>query len=280
MTTPDDLRPLLLELELDLDRKLLDASPLSGVTAERWAEASDALARAWAGEGQGEGVAEAAALVREAGAVWEALTPRVDALGPGSDQDDLMAQLRADPLGFDAGRIDALCETLELRGQAATRIAAAHRLLDEVEAAQRAGETAHSEARAKIAGTVGPAPKRALSDLEAQLHAVESLLAEEAFGEARDALALWTNDATRALAEAQAVAEANRAPLERRNQLRGLLKAYQAKARGVRALEREDVAALYDQAERALYTSPVDLDLAGDLVARYGRALNASEVAR
>jgi len=280
MTTPEELREVLLELELDMDRRLLDAAPLSGVTAERWSQASAALALAWADETQVEGVEDAAALVREVGAVWEELTPRLAALGEGEEHDRLTAALRNDPLGFDPSWIDALEEAAELREQGATRVAVARELLGEVEEAQRAGESAHREVLAKIGAPQVPAPREVLSQLEDGLEAVESLLEREAWGDAGRALVAWTNAATSELEQARAVAAANRAPLERRNELRGLLKAYEAKARGVRALEREEVATLFEQAERSLYAAPVDLEAAGDLVARYGRALNRTEVAR
>ena len=273
MTTAGDIRALLLELELDIDRRLLDSGSLSGLTAERWAPASAALQRAWENEGRVEGVEDAAALVSEVGAIWERLTPRLAALGEGREQERLMAALRADPLGFDPASIDALEEAAELREQASARLDAARELLGRVEEAQRSAETAHREVLEKVGGAQVPAPRQALSELDTGLRAVESLLAQEAWSDAGKALVAWTNEATRELDQARAVAAANRAPLERRNQLRGLLKAYEAKARGVRALEREEVAGLFEQAERALYSAPVDLDAAADLVERYGGAL-------
>jgi len=282
MTTPDALGRLLLELELDVDRKLLDAAPLTGITAERWAPAAADLLAAWDAHARAQtadaeqalaAVERAAAVVREAGRVWESLTPRLASLGPGPEHDRLMAALRADPLGFDAEQIDALEEAIELREQGSARLAAAHALLDEVEEAQRAGETAHHDAVAKITGADVRAPGRALSELAARLRAVEALVGQEVWHDARRALAQWTTDATRELEHARDVAEANRAPIEQRDRLRGLLKAYEAKARGVRALESDEIAALFARAEQALYRAPVDLAAAGELVARYGREL-------
>ena len=237
---------------------------------------------------------EAAAIVRAAGGVWESLTPRLDAAGaaieagaleaPRAQYEALRAMLAADPLSVDAATVDELDRAIEmaqreladiagLREEGQARMTAAHALLDQVEEAQRDGETAHEMVTAKIADAQVPSPHRVLSSLDAGLRNVESLLADESWADARSALADWTSAATAELERALVVAAANRAPLERRNQLRGLLKAYQAKARGVRALEEPAITRLFEQAELALYTAPTDLDAAAELVGRYQRAL-------
>lgn len=238
--------------------------------------------------------AEAADVVRDAGRAWESLTPRLDAAGaaidaagleaPRAQYEALRAALAADPLAVDPTAVDELDRAIDaaqrelaeiagLRGEAQARLAAARALLDQVEEVQRDGETAHQLALAKIADPQVTAPRHALTDLDAGLRSVESLVSQESWAAARDALAEWTREATVELEVALSVAAQNRAPLERRNQLRGLLKAYQAKARGVRALEEPAIALLFEQAERALYTAPADLDAATALVGRYQRAL-------
>ncbi len=58
-----------------------------------------------------------------------------------------------------------------------------------------------------------------------------------------------------------------------RNQLRGLLKAYQGKARSLRALEDDAIVALFEGARHELYTAPTDLGVASELISRYQEAL-------
>ena len=328
------LGELLLDLELDGDRKLLDGTTLAGVTASRWSAVAGDLLAAWeshaqltaalerAGELRGSRsrlsserldelselldgrsarlqpalhtAEEARAVVADAGAAWAALTPRIAAAGeaiqagdldgPRGAYERLAAELAADPLSVDPAQVDALERAVEdarreladlagLREEAGERIAAARALMDSVEAAQRDGEKAHALVLAKIADPSVPAPRRVLLHLAAGLREIESLLELRRWSEARDALAGWTREATGELEQALAVSAANRAPLERRDELRGRLKAYQGKARSLRALEDDEVVDLFDRAERALYTAPTDLGAAAELVTRYQEAL-------
>jgi hypothetical protein len=68
---------------------------------------------------------------------------------------------------------------------------------------------------------------------------------------------------------------ANRAPLDRRDELRGRLGAYRAKASrlGFAAITHPQVSDLADNAHSELFTAPVNLDRADELVERLGRAL-------
>jgi hypothetical protein len=306
------LGELLLDLELDGDRKLLDGAQLTGATASRWSAvdllgAWEAYARLTAALESGSRselqallepalrtAQEASAIVQAAGAAWAALTPRLAAAGdaiaaggldrPRAAYEQLAADLAADPLSVDPARVAALEQAIEdarreladlagLRTEAGARIADARALMDRVEAAQRDGETAHRLVLAKIARPEVPAPRRALSDLAARLREIESLIERAEWARARDALAAWTGDATAELEHALAVAAANRAPIERRNQLRGLLKAYQGKARSRRLLEDRETSELFRRAEHELYTAPTDLRAAAELITRYQEVL-------
>ena len=66
---------------------------------------------------------------------------------------------------------------------------------------------------------------------------------------------------------------ANRAPLATRNELRGRLDAYRAKAYRLGLLENPALAALYARAQEVLFTAPTDLAAADELVRRYQQAL-------
>ena len=333
-TGADRLGRLLLELELDGDRKLLDAATLEGATATRWSAAAGDLLAAWEShaqltatleradelrgsrprlraerraeleellDGRSEqlrpalqAAEEASAIVADASAAWGALTPRIAAAGGAIEAggldglrgacERLGADLAADPLSVDPARVAALEQAIVdarreladlagLREETAARIAAARALMDSVEAAQRDGEAAHELVLAKIANPSVPSPRRVLSELAGALREIESLVERARWAEARDALAAWTGDATAELERALAIAAANRAPIEQRNQLRGLLKAYQGKARSLRALEDGEIVALFEGARHELYTAPTDLGVATELITRYQEAL-------
>ena len=66
---------------------------------------------------------------------------------------------------------------------------------------------------------------------------------------------------------------ANRGPLDRRSELRGLLAAYAAKAAATGQAEERALSDLHDAAHEALHVAPCDLDAAAALVARYGDAV-------
>jgi hypothetical protein len=84
-----------------------------------------------------------------------------------------------------------------------------------------------------------------------------------------------------ALASATAAATSFRqsasAAMERRDELRGLLRAYKAKAGRLGAAEDVALADRYDQAQRLLWTAPCDLAAAEAAVAEYQRAILATE---
>jgi hypothetical protein len=67
------------------------------------------------------------------------------------------------------------------------------------------------------------------------------------------------------------------AALDRRDELRGLLRAYKAKAARLGAAEDPALAASYDQAHDLLWTAPCDLAAAESAVAAYQRAILATE---
>ena len=65
--------------------------------------------------------------------------------------------------------------------------------------------------------------------------------------------------------------------LGRRDELRGLLGAYKAKAGRLGAAEDDDLAARYDQAHELLWTAPCDLAAAAAAVTGYQQAILAAE---
>jgi len=84
----------------------------------------------------------------------------------------------------------------------------------------------------------------------------------------------WQEQADALRARAQAVAAASRAPLERRNDLRGLLDAFQAKAAALGLAEDSGLTERYRSAREALYAYRCDVRRAEALVREYGRAID------
>ena len=83
----------------------------------------------------------------------------------------------------------------------------------------------------------------------------------------------WSTTLQRRADAAAASTTACRAPMIERDQLRGLLDAYRAKAHGLGLDEADDVTDAYERAQAALYVAPADLASARRLVERYQRLL-------
>src|SRR5215472_578750 len=201
----------------------------------------------------------------------------------------LRGLLNSDPLalwhgdGVDTTRLERLrkqsaavaaraADVARLRADAQQRIAAA--AVATVTAARENAAAARERAEAKIAATGLPAPADA-AGLEARLAALDKLKAAGRW--ARLAAELDTIDAEAAAAtqqcrEAQRAAEAL---LGRRDELRGLLGAYQAKAARLGAAENTELSTLYLQAQDLLWTAPCDLDASAAAVTRYQRAIGS-----
>ena len=73
------------------------------------------------------------------------------------------------------------------------------------------------------------------------------------------------------------VRQAAAAAIDKRDELRGLLRAYKAKAARLGAAEDQDLAAKHEQAHGLLWTAPCDLAVAEAAVAAYQRAILATE---
>lgn len=90
-------------------------------------------------------------------------------------------------------------------------------------------------------------------------------------------LTAWKAAADTLEADAQRALDAGAAPLARRNELRGLLDAYRAKAGAVGRVEDGNLARLYEEARQVLYTAPCVLATAEGLVQQYVAAVNAAK---
>ena len=171
-----------------------------------------------------------------------------------------------------ATRVDELAR---LRDDARRRIADVTTAAATARAAYEDAAAAWQRAAAKIATEALPAQPSGLADLTAQLAGLDTLLAAGRWPR----LASELDEIERELAGATArFREAERIVVSvvgRRDELRGLLGAYQAKAARLGAAEDPGLAEYYDRAHGLLWTAPCDLTAAADAVTGYQRAVLA-----
>src|SRR5262249_1156254 len=105
---------------------------------------------------------------------------------------------------------------------------------------------------------------------------IKAEAADGAWMTADAALDQWVHVADGWTKNAQAVLDANQLPVARRNELRGLVDSYQAKAAGTGQAESPELARLHDAARDALWTAPCNLQAAERLVRDYMDAINAA----
>ena len=200
----------------------------------------------------------------------------------------LTDEVSGDPLSVAPTALDALEAAVaalradaervrDFRADAGRRMTAARGLLDEVRAAADDARAAHRAALEKIAGVEAPTPTVAPHELAAALRQVEALTrADGAWRAASDALERWTARARALRDDAVRAAAASRAPIRERDELRGLLTAYQAKAQRLRMLEDPLVARLFERAHGALHAAPTDVRAARLLIGEYQRAVSGA----
>ncbi|MFF5077869.1 hypothetical protein ACFY36_12510 [Actinoplanes sp. NPDC000266] len=195
------------------------------------------------------------------------------------------ATLAGDPLGVDErdlqdvraliDRADAeRTSAAELRSALEQRLADARRLLADVASAAAAAEKAYEAAadrfRPRDLFVVGG------GDLRPDLAAIEALAAAGHWPLISPRLADWTRRARERLAALREAAGHNAGLLATRNELRGRLDAYQAKALSRGLGEHPSLVLLHDAARTVLYTAPCDLTTARAAVNAYQDALTAT----
>jgi len=259
--------------------------------------------------------ADAAEVVAAAEDVWNAITDQLqqvaadlaaarqrtdgladsalaDALGPAeAELGQLRDVLNSDPLALrhgsqvDTARLDRLRqraavaiskadELATLRDHADQRISAVATAVSAAREAWQDAMAARERAAARIAAAALPQPPevRGLADRLAELEALKAAgrwprLASEIDlleGQA-EAVASGCRDAER-----QATGL-----MDRRDELRGLLDAYQARAAKLGGAEDSELDARYDRARDLLWTAPCDLSAAADAVTHYQQAVLA-----
>ncbi len=167
-------------------------------------------------------------------------------------------------------RIDRLAR---LREQAGQRIAGLTAATGAARAARRDAIAARQEAATRIAA-LPPLPPEIPEPPAASLGALAAAADWTRLG---TELGRCEADLTAAGAATEGVRRSVAAALEKRDELRALLRAYKVKAARLGAAEELDIAACYDQAHDRLWTAPCDLTEAEEAVAAYQRAILATE---
>lgn len=186
---------------------------------------------------------------------------------------------RADTRAVDrlAGEVSALTTEIagldRLRQEARDRIEQLRAAADAAKAARTDMAAVWQRAAARITG-VPPLPPEspepplaALTALAAAGHWPQLQAELDKCGSALAAARTQTRDTERSLASL----------LSHRDELRGLLDAYKAKAARLGSAEDTDLAARYDHAHDLLWTAPCDLTAAAEAVTGYQRAIRTME---
>ena len=210
--------------------------------------------------------------------------------------EDELARLRdtlnSDPLalwhggGVDTTRLERLrgqaaavvaraADIARLRADAQRRIAAAAAAVAGATTAWQDAAAARDRAAAKIAAADLPPPAAEAAGLDIRLAALDKLKAAGRWARLAAELDTIEAEAAAATARDRDAERAAAALLARRDELRGLLDAYQAKAARLGAAEDTELAARYQQASDLLWTAPCDLAAAAAAVTHYQQAILA-----
>ncbi|MGH9243332.1 MAG: hypothetical protein ACRD29_03250 [Acidimicrobiales bacterium] len=255
---------------------------------------------------------QATSVARRLGSAWRTLLPHAERLGATlarlsdlaegvglADDRDLATARRlvgqvsenaaTDPLGVDptpAGQAierarDRIEQQVRLRDGLPDALAAARAQLEDLAALAVEGQEALAATRAKVArptGLLRPLHEATLDDgdraLSPWLRRLEKLAEAGEWRPAATGLERWRTVADGWEANARKIVEANRAPVRRRNELRGLLDGYRAKAEAQGRSEDPALADLHRQARSLLHTAPADIEASDAVVREYGRAVN------
>jgi hypothetical protein len=303
----EELRELLEGASIELSSEhvpLEQRSLLGGAQAAQRCTPEELLERSSAAFDEAKGVLAAA------GNAWNALLPRLHgaratlqestelgrALGEGEPPEldrarerlsELTRKLSTDPLSVSVEEVAELERSVravrddlggldEVRRELAALLADARKLGEELRRVAREGSDAHEQALVKIAAPAVHEPLSLDGALESRLDDVEKIARHGAWREARAVLEQWTARVRSLLEQAHRIARENRAPIEARNELRGLLDACRAKATRLGLIEDLQLSGLFKQAHDSLYTAPTDLVQATELVHRYRHALGQS----
>ena len=247
------------------------------------------------------------ATVVAVGGIWDAAVPRIGATrsvlaaavtrasGLGGEWsgelaaaqlslDDLGATLAADPLSVEPLAVDRVEQTVaaiareidaagRLRDELSARIDAGRYLVDELGDAIRSCRELQREVSEKIASCSPAEPVEGGRDLARELEGIVARTRTQQWRTVEREFEAWNAAVHAARVRVERLEAAARATLAQRDELRGRLDAYGAKAAGVGRVEDAQLSRLFDAAQAALFTAPTDLERADALVRRYQDAV-------
>jgi hypothetical protein len=243
---------------------------------------------------------EVAGRLDTAGAELARVTPLAAALGDealagnlASAQDKLTRMrdtLNSDPLAlWQGGTVDTsgadrlqervtaavarADELIRLRDEARQRVGEVQTAATAVRAARDDAVAAWQRAAEKIAAAALPPPPAEPADLSVRLAGLGPLMDGGRWPRLASELDLLDRELAAATARFKEAERAAVSALARRDELRGLLGAYKAKAARLGAVEDTALAERYDQARALLWTAPCDLTAAEAAVAGYQQAV-------
>ena len=206
--------------------------------------------------------------------------------------DDLERRLVEDPLGVVAGDGPHLDAQVEAAASQVASLRAGRDSLDDdlrgteellasLRLLRARAEASASESRAKVGSVDGlvRVPTPAVIDGPGGLaERLDELFVERAganWAQKRTLLDSWLTTARKLERQLERAVAANRAPLDRRDDLRGRLRAYQAKMAAVGKAEDMELAAIVDRAREQLYRAPADMDEASTAIDELARRLRS-----
>jgi hypothetical protein len=172
-----------------------------------------------------------------------------------------------------AALVPRIAELDRLRQQARHRIDDLAAAAAAARAARRDAITARQDASVRISALPPPPPEIA----EPPVASLDALATGGQWSRLATELDRCEAELTAASAKTADVRETAAAAIDKRNELRGLLRAYKAKAARLGAAEDPDLAARHEEAYGLLWTAPCDLAVAEAAVAAYQRAILATE---
>jgi hypothetical protein len=189
---------------------------------------------------------------------------------PGGTVDTSGADRLAERVNADASRVD---ELVRLRDEAHQRVAEVATAAAAARSAREDAAAAWQRATEKIATGALPPPPADLADLSGRLDGLGAMLAGGRWTRLASELDLLDRELATATAGFREAERASVAAMAKRDELRGLLGAYKAKAARLGGAEDPGLAQRYDQARDLLWTAPCDLAAAEAAVAAYQQAV-------
>ena len=242
-------------------------------------------------EGLGEIGTELAAAKEQAGDLGDDEVTSALAMA-GDELARLREVLNSDPLALwqggrvDTARLERLREQVAaaaaraaglavLRADTQRRISAAAAAVAAAAAAWEDADAARDRASVKIAAADLPPPLAEAAGLDMRLAALDKLKAAGRWARLAAELDAIEAEAAAAVQRYRDAERSAAALLGRRDELRGLLGAYQAKAARLGAAEDTELTARYQRARDLLWTAPCDLAAAAAAVTHYQQAILA-----